>query len=86
MTKRISITEPEIPLFLLPQAIAQLIRKTGDAVYRISMKRTRWHHYNISLRTKAFRKDLAPLPIGVADGAPATGMPRPWKTARGCPA
>jgi hypothetical protein len=86
MTKPLSITEPGVPLYLLPQAIAQLIRKKGDAVYRISVVRTRWHHYNISLRTKAARKELAMLAVTVVDGMPGAGMTRSRKTGRGCPA
>jgi len=50
----------EIPLFLLPRIIAEQIVKTGDRIYRISVKRTHWHHYNVSVRTKALPRELAP--------------------------
>jgi len=60
MTKLTSVQEAEIPLWLLPQAIARLIRQKGDAVYRISVKRTHWHHYNVSIRTKRIVKELRP--------------------------
>lgn len=50
----------EIPLFLLPRIIAEQILKTGDKIYRISVKRTHWHHYNVSVRTKALPRELAP--------------------------
>jgi len=49
-----------IPLFLLPHAIAQQIKKTGDRIYRISVKRTHLHHYNLSVRTKSLPRELAP--------------------------
>jgi hypothetical protein len=52
--------EKEIPLFLLPRIIAKQIMKTGDRIYRISVKRTHWHHYNISVRTKSLPRELAP--------------------------
>jgi len=52
--------QKEIPLFLLPHIIAKQIKKSGDRVYRISVKRTHWHHYNVSVRTKALPKELAP--------------------------
>ncbi|MFA6332723.1 MAG: hypothetical protein WCX22_07225 [Methanoregula sp.] len=52
--------EWEIPLFLLPHAIARQIRKTGDKIYRISVKRTHWHHYHVSVRTRTLPKELAP--------------------------
>ncbi len=50
----------EIPLFLLPRIIAEQILKTGDRIYRISVKRTHWHHFNVSVRTKALPRELAP--------------------------
>ena len=49
-----------IPLFLLPHAIAQQIKKTGDRIYRISVKRTHLHHYNLSVRIKSLPRELAP--------------------------
>lgn len=52
--------EREIPLFLLPHAIAQQIQKTGDKIYRISVKRTHWHHYQVSVRTRTLPRELAP--------------------------
>lgn len=52
--------EKEIPLFLLPHAIARQIKKTGDRIYRISVKRTHYHHYNVSVRTKTLPSELLP--------------------------
>lgn len=59
MAKSKSITEGEIPLYLLPRALALQINRIGDSVYRISVKRTHWHHYNISVRTRTLPKELA---------------------------
>ena len=71
MTKRRSRTEGEIPLYLLPQAVARKVKEWGDAVYRISVKRTHWHHYNITVRTKPVRREL--VPEAVAGIAPVAG-------------
>jgi len=60
MAKSKSITEGEIPLYLLPRAIAHQINRMGESVYRVSVKRTHWHHYNISVRTRSLPKELAP--------------------------
>ena len=60
MPKSKSVTAGGIPLYLLPRAIALQINRTGDSVYRISVKRTHWHHYNISVRTRSLPKELAP--------------------------
>jgi hypothetical protein len=63
MTKSKSVTEGEIPLYLLPRAIARQVTRFGDSVYRISVKRTHWHHYNISVRTKSLPKELMPCRV-----------------------
>jgi hypothetical protein len=63
MSKSKSVTEGEIPLYLLPRAIARQITRFGDSVYRISVKRTHWHHYNISVRTKSLPKELVPCRV-----------------------
>jgi hypothetical protein len=52
--------ETGIPLFLLPHAIARQIKKRGDLIYRISVKRTNRHHYNVSVRTKSLPRELMP--------------------------
>ena len=50
----------EVPLFLLPQVIGKHIRKTGDRIYRISVKRTHWHYYNVTIRTRSLPRELMP--------------------------
>ena len=50
MTARRSTSETEIPLYLIPHVIARQIKERGDDVYRISVKRTHWHHYTIKVR------------------------------------
>jgi len=60
MTRSLSCRETTVPLYLLPRAIAYQINRMDDRVYRISVKRTHWHHYNISVRVRALPKELAP--------------------------
>ena len=55
-----SVKEISVPLYLLPREIAYQINRMGDSVYRISVKRTHRHHYNISVRVKVLPKELAP--------------------------
>ncbi len=50
----------EITLFVLPHVILKEVQKTGDRIYRISIKRTHWHHYHVSVRTKSLPRELAP--------------------------
>lgn len=61
--------QKEIPLWLLPQVIAKQIRITGDRIYRISVKRTHWHHYNVSVRTKSLPRELAPARTVVCESS-----------------
>jgi hypothetical protein len=82
MTKSLSTQAAEIPLYLLPKVIARLIRLKGDAVYRISIARTHWHHYNVSVRTKRIRRELAPVTVAVIEPVPAGVKQR--KSGRRC--
>ena len=61
MTRSLSCKATTVSLYLLPRAIAYQINRAGDSAYRISVKRTHWHHYNISVRVKALPKELAPV-------------------------
>jgi hypothetical protein len=61
MTSAKSLRATEIPLYLIPQAIARLIRQRKEKVYRISVVRTHYHHYNISVRTRSLSKELRPV-------------------------
>lgn len=64
----------EIPLHILPTVIARQIWNVGDRIYRISVKRTHRHHYNISVRTKLIRKELAPVLVAQLSGLPDPGL------------
>ena len=55
----------------------------GNAIYRISVKRTHRHHYNISVRTKTIRKELKKLLVAeLPDAGPAEAGPAPGKHRR----
>jgi hypothetical protein len=58
MTNAKSTCATGIPLYLIPQAITRLIRARGEKVYRISVVRTHYHHYNISVRTRLVPREL----------------------------
>jgi len=70
MTKSKALNATEVPLYLLPRTIKDQLRLFGDAVYRISVKRTHWHHYNVTVRTKQVRKELRPAPVAELEAAP----------------
>ncbi len=71
MTQAKSIHASEIPLHIVPHAIARMIRERGAMVYRISVKRTHYHHYNISVRTR-----LPPRELRAREKFPAQDYPQ----------
>ncbi len=87
MTRRRSRTEGEIPLHILPQVLARTIREWGDGLYRISVKRTHWHHFNVTVRTRPIKKELAPAKVATieTDTRAGTGT-RSRASHRECPA
>ena len=70
MTNAKSTCATEVPLYLIPQAITRLIRCRGEKVYRISVVRTHYHHYNISVRTR-----LPPRELRAREKFPALDYP-----------
>jgi hypothetical protein len=81
MTARRSATETHIPLYLIPHVIARQINTQGEDVYRISVKRILWHHYNVTVRTKSLKRELKPRnvvphgnnPVDINDGLSRDG-------------
>ena len=70
MTGAKSTRATEVPLYLIPQEITRLIRSRGERVYRISVVRTHYHHYNISVRTR-----LPPRELRAREKFPAQDYP-----------
>jgi hypothetical protein len=81
-TKRYYV-ETEITLHLLPFVIAQQIRKIGAKICRISVQRTHWHHYNVTVRTRSIPKELEPVELATIVTKSATGK-RSHKNKPGC--
>lgn len=78
MTKRRSRTKTEIRLSLIPQAIAEKVREWGDGLYRISVVRTHWHHYNVTIRIKPLRRELVTRTIAMlSPPSGQSGIPMP---------
>jgi hypothetical protein len=87
VTKRRSRTASEIPLWLLPQALVRTVREWGDALYRISVKRTHWHHFNVSVRTRPIPKELKPVEVAtISTNSPDSSGKRSRAGRRKCPA
>jgi hypothetical protein len=87
VTRRRSRTENEIPLWLLPQALVRTVREWGDGLYRISVKRTHWHHFNVTVRTRPIPKELKPVEVAAISPDTREGTKkRPRAGRKGCPA
>ena len=87
MTRRRSRTESGIPLWLLPQALARKVREWGDGLYRISVKRTHWHHFNVTVRTRPIPKELATVEVAtISPDTPGGTKKRSRAGHKGCPA
>jgi len=50
--------ETENTFCVIPHAIARQIKKPGDEVFRMSVKRAHWYHYNVTVRTKSPLREL----------------------------
>ena len=77
-----SRTETEIPLHLLSHAVARKVREWGSVVYRISVKRTHLHHYNVTVRTKTIRKELTPVEVAMCSCDPPVGVVKPLRKSK----
>jgi len=62
--------ERDVPLHLLPLLILQFVRQTGTRIYRISVKRTRWRAYNVSVRTRSKLREREPEPAVMVPPGP----------------
>ena len=81
-------TVSEIPLHLLPLAVARQVRDWGDAVHRISIRRTHWHHFNVTVRTKPVPRELASrvtVAVAFPNARDTTRKPAAADRDRGCP-
>ena len=67
--------ECDIPLYLIPHVIALGIRKQGDSVFRISVKRTERHLYIIRFSTRKGKKDGEETRTGGTMGGPVVPGP-----------
>jgi len=58
MPRRAPEIECDIPLYLVPHIVARGIRKNGDEIEQVIIKKTHRHFYDISIRTRPVRKEF----------------------------
>lgn len=58
MPRRAAAVERDIPLFLVPHLIRKGICRFGEEVERIIVRKNGSHVYNISIRSRAIKREL----------------------------
>ena len=60
MPRRPPLVRPRVPLILVPPMIRLEIRKAGENLERIVVKRNGLHYYNVSIHTRPAKRELKP--------------------------
>ena len=58
MPRRQTTIGRDIPLFIVPHIIMQKIRRHGENLERVIVRKSGSHYYNISIRTRPVKREL----------------------------
>jgi hypothetical protein len=58
MPRRQTTTDRDIPLFIVPHMIMKRIRRHGENLERVIVRKSGSHYYNISIRTRPVKREL----------------------------
>ncbi len=58
MPRRAAVVSPKVPLFLIPAIIKNEVKKAGENLVRIVVKKAGRHYYNVSVRTRSISREL----------------------------
>ena len=58
MPRRPPLVRQQVPLILVPPLIRLEIRKAGEDLERIVVKRNGLHYYNVSIHTRPVKREL----------------------------
>jgi len=67
MPRRLATVERDIPLFLIPHVLLREVRRHGEELERVIVRKTSSHFYNISIRTRPVKRELKRSQIKSAD-------------------
>jgi hypothetical protein len=73
MPRRQTMTNRYIPLFIVPHMIMKRIRRHGEKLERVIVRKSGSHYYNISIRTRSVKRDLKAGAEAAATSAPVCG-------------
>jgi len=57
MPRRLATVERDIPLFLIPHVLLREVRRHGEELERVIVRKTSSHFYNISIRTRPIKRE-----------------------------
>jgi hypothetical protein len=60
MPRRPDVIAPRIPLFLIASVVSREVKKAGEELMRIVVKKVKGHYYDIRVRTRSVRRALLP--------------------------
>ncbi|OPX65168.1 MAG: hypothetical protein A4E34_02452 [Methanoregula sp. PtaU1.Bin006] len=58
MPRRPAVLTPKVPLFLIPSIIQKEVKRAGEELVRIVVKKAGRHYYNVSVRTRSICREL----------------------------
>ena len=58
MPRRAAVQTPKVPLFLVAAIVKKEVKKAGEELVRIVVKKTGRHYYNVSVRTRSINREL----------------------------
>ena len=58
MPRRLAIIVPRISLFLITTIAGREVKKAGEELMRIVVKKAKGHYYNVSIRTRSVNREL----------------------------
>ena len=58
MPRRPATIERDIPLYLVPHIVLRGVRRHGEELEQVIVRKTRRHFYNISIRTRPIKREL----------------------------
>jgi hypothetical protein len=62
MPRRPAVVTPEIPLFLVDPVVRKELKKAGEELVRMVVKKVKGHYYDISVRTRTICHPLQSVP------------------------
>jgi hypothetical protein len=64
---------PDVPLLLIPHVVLKAIRKLGEEIERIIIRKDSQHFYQVSIRSRSLHRELRPDPGRAGTPAACTG-------------